>query len=266
MFDTARSNARVAVRAEDQPLIKAINDARRRYSFSEAAAEQLADDFMKPKPSLRRWIFELCDPAPRTNPFVTRDSLAAFTRDVSTKGRDQSAGWADLTTKERRLARRIGHFAQDKSRVWMRAGRPQKVDRALVLFVIRRIEEATGEPFRFSRPGREKSLGGPMLRLAEAALSRLFLFADRMPAYLGLVSPVRHYKRAEIAFTAELARRVRGNSPAKWHSDTILAFRGDVRSVLAGAGRQRRLPRSPMVLVGERTLPDPPPPSRSRID
>jgi hypothetical protein len=258
VFDTAQSKTSIAVRAEDQPLIKAVNDTRRLYPFSDTAAEQLVNDFTNPKPALRRWIFELCDPAPRTSPFANRDCLAAFTRDVLTSGQDQSARWADLTTSERRQARRIERYAQDKRRVRMGAGRPQSVDRAVILYVLRRIEETIGDTFRFSRPGREKSLGGPMLRLAEAALRRLFLFADRAPAYLGLVSPARYYKRAEIAFTAELARRSSGTSPAKWHSDWILSFTGDVRSELVRAGRQRRPHKRPMMLVAERILFDPP--------
>ena len=178
MFDNA--NTRVAVRTEDQPLIEAINDARRRYGFSDAAAKQLLDDFT-PKPGrLRQWIFELCDPSPRANPFVTSDYLAAFTRDLLTSGQDCSARWADLTPRERRQARRIERFAQDKRRARMGAGRPQNVDRALVLYVIRRIEEATGVPFRFSHPAPLFCLGGPMLRLAEAALHRLFHINDRV--------------------------------------------------------------------------------------
>ncbi len=52
------------------PLISTIDAARQRYGFSAAEAEQLLHDFTKPKPELRRWIFELCDPAPRDNPFV----------------------------------------------------------------------------------------------------------------------------------------------------------------------------------------------------
>jgi hypothetical protein len=73
-----RSNTPVRARAEDQPLIEAIDDARRRYRVSAAAAEQLLNDFAKPEPRVRRWIFELSDPAPRANPFVTDDLLAAF--------------------------------------------------------------------------------------------------------------------------------------------------------------------------------------------
>jgi hypothetical protein len=253
MFD--RSNTPVAVRAEDQPLTEAINDVRRRYPFSDAVAEQLLDVFTKPSPALRQWIFELCDPAPRANPFVTSDYLAAYMREVLTRGQDCSARWADLTTRERRLARRIERFAQDKKRVWMGAGPPQNVDRALVLYVIRRLEEATSVPFRFARPARLRGavgtlgparLGGPMLRLAEAALHRLFatldrLFRDdRVSGYLGLVSPARHYTRWEIARTAQLARRARMSpaSPANWPSDLILAFPGDVRSELVGKARQ----------------------------
>jgi hypothetical protein len=256
-----RSNTPVAVRAEDQPLVKAINDARRRYGFSAAAARQLFGDFTKPSPAIRRWIFELCDPAQRASPFVTSDLLAAFTRDVLTRGRDPKAGWADLSTRERRLARRIGRFAGDKRRVWMVGGRPQRVDRALVLYVIRCIEEATGVAFRFSRPPPRNLLGGPMLRLAKAALNRLFRFADRVPWYLDLVSPARHYTREEIARTTKLARRAAKSSPAKWPSDLILAFAGDVRSELIELGRRRQKkqpanwqPR-PMVLVAERILP-----------
>jgi hypothetical protein len=259
------SNMPGAVRAEDQLLIKAINDVRRRYPFSDAVAEQLLDAFTKPPPALQQWIFELCDPAPGANPFVTNDDLAAYTREVRTRGHC-SARWTDLTTTERRLARRIKRFAQDKRRVRMAAGRPQNVDRALVLYTIRRIEEATGVAFRFSRPAPLFSLGGPMLRLAEAALHRLFRIADRVPRYLGLVSPAKHYTRWEIAFTAELARRAGATSPAKWQSDLILSFTGDVRNELVRAGRQRQKqqpastpPRSHrMVLVAERILPDPP--------
>jgi hypothetical protein len=62
-----------------------------------AAAEQLRDDFTKPKPALRLLILELCDPAPRDAPFVTSDYLAAFTREVLTRGQDYGARWADLT-------------------------------------------------------------------------------------------------------------------------------------------------------------------------
>jgi hypothetical protein len=124
-----RSNTSLACRAEDQPLIKAINDAQRRYRFSDAAAEQLRDDFTKPEPALRLLIFELCDPAPRDTLFVTSDYLAAFTREVLTGGQDYSARWADLTTRERRLARRIKHFGQDKKRVWMGAGRRTSIGR-----------------------------------------------------------------------------------------------------------------------------------------
>jgi hypothetical protein len=234
-----RSKMPGATWVEDQRLIEAINDARRRYKFSDAAAKQLLDDFTKPPPALRQWIFELCDPAPRANPFLTRDVLAAFTRDVLTRGQDCSAGWAALTIKGRRLARRIESFVQDKKRVWMRAGRPQNVDRSLVLYVIRRIEEATGIAFRLSHPAPLNSLGGPMLRLAEAALLRLFHIDDRTGGYLGLVSPGRHYTREEIARTAKLARRATSPaSPAKWQSDLILTFRGDVRVELAGKARQ----------------------------
>jgi hypothetical protein len=217
--------------AEDQPLIEAINDARKRYPFSDAAAEQLFNDFTNPNPALRQWIFELCDPAPRADLFPTRDMLAAFTRDVLTKDGDGNARWADLAPKERRLARRIKRFWQDKRRVWMGPGRPQKVDRVLILYVIRRIEETTGVPFRFSRLAPPFVLGGPMLHLAEAALRRLFRFADKAP-YLGLVSPADDYKRAEIARAAELARRASNTSPAKWSSDLILGFTGDVRREL----------------------------------
>jgi hypothetical protein len=186
MFDS--SNKPVAVRAEDQPIIDAINDARRWYPFSDAAAKQFVNDFTKPIPALRRWVFELCDPAPRADPFMANDDLAAFTRSVLTGGQDCSARWSDLTRTVRRLARQIKHFAQDKRRVWMGAGPPRNVDRALVLYVIRRIEEVTGVEFRFSQRRRpaeaafdedESSLplnssGGPMLRLAEAPLLRLF--------------------------------------------------------------------------------------------
>jgi hypothetical protein len=240
MFGTARSSTPVA--AEDQPLIDAINDVRRRYPTSEAEAEQFFNDITKPKPLLRQLIFfELCDPAPRASPFVTNDDLAAYTREVSTKGRDYSARWADLTPRERRQARRIERFAQDKRRVWIGAGRPQNVDRAVVLYVIRRIEEATGVAFRFSRPAALLgSPGGPMLRLAEAALRRLFNIDDRTAGYLGLVSPARHYTRREIARIAELARALRASraSPANWPSDWILAFPSDVRVKLAGKARQ----------------------------
>jgi hypothetical protein len=137
----------------------------------------------------------------------------------------------------------------------MGAGPPQNVDRALILYVIRCIEEATGVAFRFSRPARLRGavgtlgptrLGGPMLRLAEAALHRLFaalgpMFRDdRVSGYLGLVSPARHYTRWEIARTAQLARRARMSpaSPANWPSDLILAFPGDVRSELVSKARQ----------------------------
>jgi hypothetical protein len=254
MFDC--SNTPVAVRAEDQPLIEAINDARRRYPFSDAAAEQLLNAFTNPEPRLKTWIFELCDPSPRADPFVTSDYLAAYTREVGTKGRDYSARWADLTTKERKLGRRIKRFARDKKRVWMGAGPPQNVDRALILYVIRLIEEATGVPFRFARPARLRGavgtlgparLGGPMLRFAEAALHRLFagldrLFRDdRVSGYLGLVSPARHYTRWEIARTAQLARGARMSpaSPANRPSDLILAFRSEVRVELAGKVSQK---------------------------
>lgn len=263
-----RSNAPGATRAEDQRLIKAINDVGSRYPFSDAVAEQLLDAFTKPPPALRRWILDLCDPAPGGNPFVTNDDLAAYTREVRTRGHC-SARWSDLTTTERRLARRIKRFAQDKRRVSMGAGRPRNVDRALVLYVIRRIEEATGVQFRFSRPAPLNSPGGPMLRLAEAALLRLFRIADN--GYLGLVSPARHYTPKEIAQTVELARaraRASRTSPAAWQSDAILAFTGDIRSELSWA-KKRPEPqlRPPMVLVGERTLPEPPtspPPSTGR--
>src|SRR5262249_42905898 len=142
-----------------------------------------------------------------------------------------NARWVELTIKERRLARRIERFAQDKRRVWMGAGPPRNVDRALVLYVIRRIEEATGAEFRFSRPPLLNSPDGPMLRLAEAALLRLFRITDN--GYLGLVSPARHYKREEIARTARLAKRMSRRSPAsptRWQSELILAFTSDVHS------------------------------------
>jgi hypothetical protein len=180
------SNTPVHVRAEDQPLIEAIADARRRYKFPDAAAERLLDAFTKPKPRLRQWIFELSDPAPRANPFVTDDALAAFTRDVLTSARDSSARWADLTPRERRQAHRIARFAQDKRRVMMGGGRPRNVDRALILYVIRLIEEATGVPFRFAHP-LPFCLGGPLLRLAEVALRSLFRIDDRVLGYLGLI-------------------------------------------------------------------------------
>src|SRR5262249_21360419 len=144
----------------------------------------------------------------------------------------------------------------------------------LVLYVIRRIEETTSVEFRFSRPAPLFSLGGPMMRLAEAALLRLFLIADRVPSCLGLASPARHHTRAEIARTAELARRASRMSPAKWQSGLILAFTGDVRSELVGSQIMQEQqsastpPRSrPMILVAERTLPEPPtspPPSTGR--
>jgi hypothetical protein len=232
-----RSNTPVRARVEDQPLIRAIGDARRRYRFSAAAAEQLLNDFAKPEPKVRRWIFELSDPAPRANPFVTDDLLAAFARDVLTRGRDSSARWADLTPRERRQGYRIARFAQDKRRVRIGAGRPKNVDQALILYVIRGIEEATGVAFRFARPRRlQGSTGGPMLRLAEEALRRLFRIADN--AYLGLVSPARHYTREQIVRTAKLVRRASTTSPAKWQSDLILTFTGDVRMALVGEARQ----------------------------
>jgi hypothetical protein len=219
MFD--RSNTPVVVRAEDRPLIDAINDVRRRYPFSDAEAEQFLNDFTKPKPPLRGWVFDLCDPEPRADLFMTNDDLAAYTREVGTRGQDYTARWDDLTIKERRRARRIKRFARDKRRVSMGAGRPQNVDRALVLNVIRRIEEATGvafTPLNF--------LGGPMLRLAEAALRRLFCIADN--GYLGLASPARYYTPEEIARTAKVARRASRASPAKWPSNWILAFTGEM--------------------------------------
>jgi hypothetical protein len=236
---------RCKVRVEDHPLIKAISDARRRYRFAGAAAEQLVDDFTKPSPALRGWIFELCDPSPRASPFTTDDDLAAFARDIS--GQNCSARWVE------RLVCRIKRFVQDKRRLWMGAGRPQNIDRALILYVIRLIEERTGVEFRFWQHWRPaafdedgpspplNSSGGPMLRLAAAALFRLFQIDDRTSGYLGLVSPARHYKRDEIARTAKLARRASRASPmspAKWSSDWILAFRSDVRVELAGKGRQ----------------------------
>lgn len=240
MFD--RPNTPVSVRAEDLPLIEAIDDARKRYRFSDAAAQQLIDHFTKPQLALKSWIFELCDPTPRTDPFMTNDDLAGFTRAVLTCGEDCSARWADLTRTVRRLARRIKHFAQDKRRVWMRAGRPENVDRSLIFYVIRLIEEATGVAFRLSHPAPLLgSPGGPMLRLAEAALLRLFRIDDRTVGCLGLVSPARHYKREEIARVAKLARRASRTSPASpanWPSDVILAFRSDVRVELAGKARQ----------------------------
>jgi hypothetical protein len=246
MFDS--SNMPVAARAEDRQLIKAVRGAGRRYGFSDAAAKELLDAFTNPEPRLRKWIFELRDPAPRTNPFATSDHLAAFTRDVLTRGQDCSARWADLSPRERRLARRIERFAQNKRRGCIRAGRPQNVDWALVLYVIRRIEEAIGVPFRFARP-KPFCVGGPMLRLAEAALLRLFHIADdtdprrsRVLDYLGWVPPARHYTQWEIARTAQLARRASRTSPrspANWPSDLILALRGDVRVELAGKARQK---------------------------
>jgi hypothetical protein len=166
--------------------------------------------------------------------------LAAFTRYVLTKDEDGNARWADLAPKERRLARRIKRFWQDKRRVWMGPGRPQKVDRALILYVIRRIEETTEVPFGFSRLGPLFVLGGPMLRLAEAALLRLFHIDERTAGYLGLVSPAQDYKRAEIARTAELARWASNTSPAKWSSDLILGFTGDVRRELMDGQTMRR--------------------------
>jgi hypothetical protein len=93
----------------------------------------------------------------------------------------------------KRLARRIARFVQDKRRLWMGAGPPQNVDRALVLYVIRLIEERTGVKFRFWQDRRQtafaedkpppplNSSGGPLLRLAEAALQRLFRMFDRKP-------------------------------------------------------------------------------------
>jgi hypothetical protein len=200
--------------------------------------------FTNPEPELRQWIFDLCDPAPRDDPFVTNDYLAAFTREVGTKGQDCSARWADLTPTERRRARGIKRFAQDKRRVWMSAGRPQNVDRALILSVIRRIEEATGLKFPLSHPAPLRAAGGPMLRLAEAALLRLFRIADN--GYLGLVSPARHYTREEIARTVKLARRASRTSPLKWRSNLIVAFRGDVRVEFAGKNTDqgRALPSS----------------------
>jgi hypothetical protein len=231
-----RSNTPVRARAEDQPLIRAIDDACRRYGCPDAAAAQLLNDFTKPDPRVRRRIFELSDPALRASPFVTNDALAAFARDVLTSGRDSNARWADLTFSEQREARRIERFAQDKRRVLMGGGRPQNVDRALILWVIRRIEEATGVPFRFARP-LPFCLGGPMLRLAEEALRQLFrIFDDRTLGYLGLVSPARHYTTKEIARTAEFARaRVRASRtpPAGWSSGSILEFASDVRIELA---------------------------------
>lgn len=238
MFD--RSNTLLADRAEDQSLVTAINDVRKQHPKMDAMATQFLDDFDFTKSPLRHWIFELCDPSPRASPFMTDDDLAAFAHEVSTKGKE-SARWAELPRTERRRARQTERFARDKRRVWMDRGRSQNVDRSLILYVIRRIEEATGVTFRFSRPAPLFSLGGPMLRLAEAALLRLFLFADRAPNYLGLVSPARHYKRKEIVRTAELARRARRTSPGSpinWSSDLILAFRSDVRAELAGKGRQ----------------------------
>jgi hypothetical protein len=226
--------------ANDQPLIEAINDVRKRYPFSDAAAERLFNDFANPDPALRQWIFDLCDPSPRADLFPTRDMLAGFTRYALTKDdEDGNARWADLAPEERRLARRIKRFWQEK-RVWMGPGRPQKVDRALILYVIRRIEETTGVPFRFSRLAPRFVLGGPMLRLAEAALLWLFHIDERTAAYLGLVSPARHYKRAEIARTAELARRASNTSPAKWSSDLILGFTGDVRLELMDGQTMRK--------------------------
>jgi hypothetical protein len=236
MFD--RSNTPGAAKAEDRRFIEAIINARRWYGFSAAASEQLFHAFSNPEPSLGRWIFELCDPTPRPSPFVTRDYLAAFMREVWTRGRDYIARWADLTPKERRQARQIERFAQCKKRMRMGRGRSQNVDRALILYVIRRIEEATGLAFRFSRPRPLLgSLGGPMLSLAEAALLRLFRIADN--GYLGLVSPARHYTRREIARTAEMARASRATraSPANWQSDWILAFPTDVRVEFAGKVR-----------------------------
>jgi hypothetical protein len=91
--------------------------------------------------------------------------------------------------------------------VWTGAGRPQNVDRALVLYVIQCIEEAIGVEFKFSRPAPLFCLGGPMLRLAEAAMHRLFHIDDKVLRYLGLVSPARYYTPKEIAQTAEWARR-----------------------------------------------------------
>jgi hypothetical protein len=245
----------LAGRAEDQPLIKAINDAQRRYRFSDASAEQLRDDFTKAEPALRQWIFDLCDPSPRASPFMTDDHLASFTREVGTRGQDYSARWTDLTTREQRLAQRIKRFVQDKRRVWKGAGPPHNVDRALILYVIRHIEEVTGAEFRFWQHRRPaafdedesspplNSSGGPMLRLAEAALLRLFHIDDRTAGYLGLVSPAQHYKRDEIARTEKLARRASRTSPAspaKWQSKLILALRGDVRIELAGKNTDHR--------------------------
>jgi hypothetical protein len=124
--------------------------------------------------------------------------------------------------------------------MWMGAGRPQNVDRALILYVIRRLEEATGVAFRFSRPAPLFCLAGPMLRFAEAALHRLFHIDDRTAGPLGLISPARHYTREEIARTAKLARRASRTSPLNWQSAQILAFRGDVRVELAGKNTDRR--------------------------
>jgi hypothetical protein len=229
------------------PLISAIDAARQKCGFSAAAAEKLFNDFTKPKPKLLRLIFELCDPVRRADPFVTRDALAAFMRDVLTKGRDRIARWADLTPRERRQVHGIERFAQDKRRVLMGGGRPPNVDRALILYVIRPIEEATGLAFRFARPGRLNFLGGPMLRLAETALRRLFRIADS--PYLGLVSPARHYTRKEIARTAELARGASSTSPAKWQSDLILAHKGEVRSALVDKKNKARYSALPSLWV-----------------
>jgi hypothetical protein len=116
-------------------------------------------------------------------PFLTDDDVAAFVLDI-VNGADQAEGhlwrlpheeeatvrlgepfrfsppgatkpgarWSDLSAEGRNLARRIKKFWSDKSRVRIGAGPPHKIDRALILWVIRVIEETTGQRFRFSRP------------------------------------------------------------------------------------------------------------------
>jgi hypothetical protein len=88
-----------------------------------------------------------------------------------------------------------------------------------------------------------------MLRLAEEALRRLFRIADN--GYLGLVSPARHYTRREITRTSELARRASSTSPAKWPSDLILTFTGDVRCEFAGKASSSSIAREVLDLVGK---------------
>lgn len=222
---------------EDLALIEAIAGCRHHYHLTDSASlGTLLRRFSQPEPMIRDWLLDLCG-----RDLVVQHCLNSVRRNL----------WVETTrTKptgiEDQFLRRVDRFAADPHRVIMGAGRPQDADYALIFWAIRSIEEALGRPFRFARPAGDYQPDGPMLRLVEAALHRLFaqpfvLAQERISR--ATVQPWQRrydeYKRYGRETIARVATLMRTEAFRKQMKDLDLGLPLEPRAIPADRGAIR---------------------------